>query len=256
MQFSLACIIGTNCKCLPFVQHLNSWIPYLNIALIFCVICIYGLGPCEFSVDCIYVAGDSQWYHFSNLSSFSIFFQLECPWLSLLTSSYKHGVHLLTWSVGLSTGWACSLWGCCSATLWWDTCCVPCVTSHDVKYGLGRVYLNTFYKLTSHLSLYVTSASSFNTIWFHMHPRRKDSASSASWSLWLTPFSVEHFCYVLSQRPKEGQWWRLWRTSTNWITRTRVLTLMTLILKLNSNFLLIAWSVLVFAWSHDFEFLG
>ncbi|XP_074527836.1 solute carrier family 2, facilitated glucose transporter member 11-like [Halichoeres trimaculatus] len=27
------------------IKHLNSWIPYLNIALIFCVICIYGLGP-------------------------------------------------------------------------------------------------------------------------------------------------------------------------------------------------------------------
>ncbi|XP_070813789.1 solute carrier family 2, facilitated glucose transporter member 11-like [Chaetodon trifascialis] len=26
-------------------KHLNSWIPYVNIALIFCVICIYGLGP-------------------------------------------------------------------------------------------------------------------------------------------------------------------------------------------------------------------
>lgn len=34
------------------IQHLNSWIPYLNIALIFCVICMYGLGPCEFSVGC------------------------------------------------------------------------------------------------------------------------------------------------------------------------------------------------------------
>ena len=33
-----------------FIQHLNSWLPYVNIALIFCVICIYGLGPCEFSV--------------------------------------------------------------------------------------------------------------------------------------------------------------------------------------------------------------
>ncbi|XP_041639520.1 solute carrier family 2, facilitated glucose transporter member 11-like [Cheilinus undulatus] len=27
------------------IKHLNSWIPYVNIALIFCVICIYGLGP-------------------------------------------------------------------------------------------------------------------------------------------------------------------------------------------------------------------
>ncbi|XP_041801477.1 solute carrier family 2, facilitated glucose transporter member 11-like [Chelmon rostratus] len=26
-------------------KDLNSWIPYVNIALIFCVICIYGLGP-------------------------------------------------------------------------------------------------------------------------------------------------------------------------------------------------------------------
>lgn len=28
-------------------QDLNSWIPYVNIALIFFVISIYGLGPCE-----------------------------------------------------------------------------------------------------------------------------------------------------------------------------------------------------------------
>ncbi|GLD64556.1 solute carrier family 2, facilitated glucose transporter member 11-like protein [Lates japonicus] len=27
------------------IKDLNSWIPYVNIALIFCVICIYGLGP-------------------------------------------------------------------------------------------------------------------------------------------------------------------------------------------------------------------
>uniref|UniRef100_A0A3Q4C0Q1 Solute carrier family 2, facilitated glucose transporter member 5 n=1 Tax=Mola mola TaxID=94237 RepID=A0A3Q4C0Q1_MOLML len=27
------------------IKHLYSWIPYLNIALIFCVICMYGLGP-------------------------------------------------------------------------------------------------------------------------------------------------------------------------------------------------------------------
>ena len=27
------------------MQDLNSWIPYVNITLIFCVICIYGLGP-------------------------------------------------------------------------------------------------------------------------------------------------------------------------------------------------------------------
>nr|XP_046239565.1 solute carrier family 2, facilitated glucose transporter member 11-like [Scatophagus argus] len=27
------------------IKHLNSWIPYVNIALIFCVICLYGLGP-------------------------------------------------------------------------------------------------------------------------------------------------------------------------------------------------------------------
>lgn len=31
-----------------FIQHLSSWIPYLNIALIFSVICMYGLGPCKF----------------------------------------------------------------------------------------------------------------------------------------------------------------------------------------------------------------
>ncbi|XP_051931443.1 solute carrier family 2, facilitated glucose transporter member 9-like isoform X3 [Hippocampus zosterae] len=27
------------------IKDLNSWIPYVNIGLIFCVICIYGLGP-------------------------------------------------------------------------------------------------------------------------------------------------------------------------------------------------------------------
>ncbi|XP_061788654.1 solute carrier family 2, facilitated glucose transporter member 11-like [Nerophis lumbriciformis] len=27
------------------IKDMNSWIPYVNIALIFCVICIYGLGP-------------------------------------------------------------------------------------------------------------------------------------------------------------------------------------------------------------------
>ncbi|XP_056885962.1 solute carrier family 2, facilitated glucose transporter member 11 isoform X1 [Takifugu flavidus] len=32
------------------LKHLNSWIPYLNIALIFCVICVYGLGPCGVSM--------------------------------------------------------------------------------------------------------------------------------------------------------------------------------------------------------------
>lgn len=31
-----------------FTQHLSSWIPYLNIALIFSIICMYGLGPCKF----------------------------------------------------------------------------------------------------------------------------------------------------------------------------------------------------------------
>ncbi|XP_037635573.1 solute carrier family 2, facilitated glucose transporter member 11-like [Sebastes umbrosus] len=27
------------------IKHLNSWIPYVNIGLIFCVICMYGIGP-------------------------------------------------------------------------------------------------------------------------------------------------------------------------------------------------------------------
>ncbi|XP_042081759.1 solute carrier family 2, facilitated glucose transporter member 11-like, partial [Haplochromis burtoni] len=30
---------------IQLLQDLNSWIPYVNITLIFCVICIYGLGP-------------------------------------------------------------------------------------------------------------------------------------------------------------------------------------------------------------------
>lgn len=45
-----------------------------------------------------------------------ISFQLECLCLFLLTSSYKHGVLLRMLSVGLSTGSACSVWGCSSAT--------------------------------------------------------------------------------------------------------------------------------------------
>lgn len=32
---------------IQLLQDLNSWIPYVNITLIFCVICIYELGPCE-----------------------------------------------------------------------------------------------------------------------------------------------------------------------------------------------------------------
>lgn len=61
---------------------------------------------------------------YASLSNCVILAQLECLWLSLLTSSCKPGVLLLTWSVGPSTGSACSSWGCCSATLWWDVCCV------------------------------------------------------------------------------------------------------------------------------------
>lgn len=70
--------------------------------------------------------------HFTDLMKFFlIYFQLECLWLFLPTSSSKPGVPLLMWSVGRSAGWACSLWGCCSATLWWDTCCVSYVTLNN-----------------------------------------------------------------------------------------------------------------------------
>uniref|UniRef100_A0A3B5ASV1 Solute carrier family 2, facilitated glucose transporter member 5 n=1 Tax=Stegastes partitus TaxID=144197 RepID=A0A3B5ASV1_9TELE len=41
----LAVLCRMNINASLSLQDLNSWIPYVNIGLIFCVICIYGLGP-------------------------------------------------------------------------------------------------------------------------------------------------------------------------------------------------------------------
>lgn len=121
-----------NIKCIflsLFLQDLNPWIPYVNIGLIFCVICIYGLGPCKFPVTSS--PPEKKLLNIVFIHFYFILFKLECLWLFLLTSSYKHGVLLLMWSVGLSTGLACSSWRCCSATLWWETYYVSFVISNN-----------------------------------------------------------------------------------------------------------------------------
>lgn len=123
------------------IQDLNSWIPYMNIALIFCVICIYGLGPCEFS----HASSAHRWiisqaFFIQRKTYCFIFLQRECLWLSLPTSSYKPGDLLPMWSVGPSAGWACSLWVCCSATLWWDICCVSSQIIH-IHLSVWLLYL-------------------------------------------------------------------------------------------------------------------
>ncbi len=93
-----------------------------------------------------------RWFLVLLIFFFLIYFQLECLWLFPPTSSSKPGVLLLLWSVGRSAGWACSLWGCCSATLWWDACCVSHVTLNN--------------PCTSGSLCFII----FNTIWFHVCP--------------------------------------------------------------------------------------
>lgn len=112
-------------------------------------------------------------------------FQVVGPLLSLLTFSYKPGDLLHMWSVEPSTGWACSFWECCSAMLWWETCC----------YLLFKVVWHS-----QDLLLFSWLDSSFLS--------RTVSANSASWFLWPTPSPVVHFCCGLFRRPKGGQWWR------------------------------------------------
>lgn len=158
------------------IQHLNSWLPYVNIGLIFCVICIYGLGPCEFLFAC---APKGNYFISTNTYIIIIIhipvslLKLECLWLFLPTSSYKPGVLLLTWSVGLSTGFACSSWRCCSAILWWEK--LLCII-------LFKIFHWFCFSLTFDLTLgcYVSLC-------------RMDSVSSASWFLWRTRFWVQHF---------------------------------------------------------------
>lgn len=71
------------------------------------------------------IRGATHWYSLSTFFFFFLIFILQVvgPLLSLLTSSYKPGDLLHMWSVEPSTGWACSFWECCSAMLWWETCC-------------------------------------------------------------------------------------------------------------------------------------
>lgn len=190
----------SNPKMVVSAQHLNSWIPYLNIALIFCVICVYGLGPCESNSAFLSQRSNSFIFLYSNFwFLFYFIVQVVCLWLLLLTSSYKPGVLPLMWSAEPSTGWACSWWGCCSVTLWWETRSYLSFKVGHAHRGVADFIILTQELTTSAISL-MGSDPAF--------PSRITLARSASWFSWLTPSPAVHFCYGLFQRPKEGQWWR------------------------------------------------
>lgn len=126
----------------------------------------------------------------SPLWVYSVIFQLVCPLLSLLTSSYKPGDLLHTWSAEPSTGWACSFWDWCSAILWWETPLLFIIYGCLALAGDFTDFALTF------------------SLWSPPFLSRMALANSASWFLWLTPSPVVCLCCGLSRRPKEGQWWR------------------------------------------------
>lgn len=130
---------------------------------------------------------------------FCFIVQVVCPWLSLLTSSYKPGVLQPMWSAEPSTGWACSWWGCCSVTLWWETCSYLSFKVGHAHRGVAGIVIVTQDLTTTAIPLMGSDP---------VFPSRMTSARSASWFSWLTPSPAVHFCWGLFQRPKERQWWR------------------------------------------------
>lgn len=187
-------------------QHLSPWIPYVNITLIFSVICMYGLGPCTSLALGANILG-THW----DCSPFILFspagVSMALP-ADLFLQAWRPSAFVI--------GGTINFLGMFFIGMCFGYIVVRCQWfAHNIH--------------TKPLT------ESQPTAVFY----RMDSASSASWSLWCTASPALRFWSGTFQRPKERRWWRLWRISINWImgATQRLLTKLTCNWELNFKWL-------------------